>query len=191
MEHMEDLRFKVGPQSFYQTNAEQAYKLYKIARDFAALTGTETVYDLYCGAGTISNFVAHQARQVVGIEYVESAIDDARENSKINNIGNTHFVAGDMAKVFDAELIDKYGPPDVVITDPPRAGMHPKVIERLLWLLPQRIVYVSCNPATQARDIALLGANYEIAAIQPVDMFPQTQHVENVTLLIRRQAIAE
>ena len=191
MEHMEDLRFKVGPQSFYQTNAEQAYKLYKIARDFAALTGTETVYDLYCGAGTISNFVAHQARQVVGIEYVESAIDDARENSKINNISNTHFVAGDMAKVFDAELIEKYGRPDVVITDPPRAGMHPKVMERLLWLLPQRIVYVSCNPATQARDIALLGANYEIAAIQPVDMFPQTQHVENVTLLIRRQATTE
>lgn len=188
MEHMEDLLFKVGPQSFYQTNAAQAYQLYKVARSLAALTGTETVYDLYCGAGTISNFVAHQAAQVVGIEYVESAIDDARENSKINNITNTHFVAGDMAKVFDETLISRYGKPDVVITDPPRAGMHPKVVERLLELQPQRIVYVSCNPATQARDIALLGADYEIAAIQPVDMFPQTQHVENVALLIRRQA---
>lgn len=191
MEHMEDLRFKVGPQSFYQTNAEQAYKLYSVARKFAALTGTETVYDLYCGAGTISNFVAHQAREVVGIEYVESAIDDARENSKINNLTNTHFVAGDMAKVFDDALIEQYGKPDVVITDPPRAGMHPKVVERLLALQPQRIVYVSCNPATQARDIAMLGADYEIAAIQPVDMFPQTQHVENVALLIRRQATTE
>ncbi|NCA85448.1 MAG: 23S rRNA (uracil(1939)-C(5))-methyltransferase RlmD [Clostridia bacterium] len=188
MEHMEDLLFKVGPQSFYQTNAAQAYQLYKVARSFAALTGTEAVYDLYCGAGTISNFVAHQAAQVVGVEYVESAIDDARENSKINNITNTHFVAGDMAKVFDESLISRYGKPDVVITDPPRAGMHPKVVERLLELQPQRIVYVSCNPATQARDIALLGADYEIAAIQPVDMFPQTQHVENVALLIRRQA---
>lgn len=187
-EQMEELRFKVGPLSFYQTNAEQAYKLYKVARDYAALTGSETVYDLYCGAGTISNFVAHQARQVVGIEYVASAVDDARENSKINNITNTHFVAGDMAKVFNEELAEKYGKPDVVITDPPRAGMHPKVTERLLELQPQRIVYVSCNPATQARDIAMLGADYEIAAIQPVDMFPQTQHVENITLLIRRQA---
>jgi 23S rRNA (uracil1939-C5)-methyltransferase len=188
MEQMEDLRFKVGPQSFYQTNAGQAYKLYTVARDFAALTGTETVYDLYCGAGTISNFVAHQARQVVGIEYVESAIADARENSTINNITNTHFVAGDMAKVFDETLISRYGQPDVVITDPPRAGMHPKVVERLLEFQPQRIVYVSCNPATQARDIALLGAQYEIVAIQPMDMFPQTQHVENVALLIRREA---
>lgn len=187
-EQIEELRFKVGPLSFYQTNAEQAYKLYKVARDYAALTGSETVYDLYCGAGTISNFVAHQARQVVGIEYVASAVDDARENSKINNITNTHFVAGDMAKVFNEELAEKYGKPDVVITDPPRAGMHPKVTERLLELQPQRIVYVSCNPATQARDIAMLGADYEIAAIQPVDMFPQTQHVENITLLIRRQA---
>ena len=186
-ETMEDLRFKVGPKSFYQTNTEQAYELYKVARNFAGLTGNELVYDLYTGTGTIANFVAHQARQVVGIEYVPEAIEDAKENSRINGIGNTLFYAGDMKDILNEEFIGQHGRPDMIITDPPRAGMHTDVVNTILFAAPKRIVYVSCNPATQARDLQLLDQDYEVAAVQPVDMFPQTHHVENVVLLNRRQ----
>jgi 23S rRNA (uracil1939-C5)-methyltransferase len=188
LEKMEDLHFRVGPLSFYQTNSEQACELYKVAREFAGLKGNEIVYDLYCGTGTIANFVARHAAKVIGIEYVESAIDDAYENSKLNNHSNTLFYAGDMAKVLNQEFFDKNGKPDVIITDPPRAGMHPKVIDQLLSASPEKIVYVSCNPATQARDIALLAEKYELRMIQPVDMFPQTHHIENVSLLVRKSA---
>jgi len=184
MEKMEDLDFKIGPVSFYQTNSAQAYNLYKVVRDFAQITPDEVVYDLYTGTGTIANFVAKRAKKVVGVEYVDAAIADANANAKRNNIDNTTFVVGDMAKVFTEEFIKKHGRPDVIITDPPRAGMHPKVIEQLIQLQVLRIVYVSCNPATQARDLSLLANKYEIAAVQPVDMFPHTQHVENVTLLV-------
>jgi 23S rRNA (uracil1939-C5)-methyltransferase len=183
LEVMEDLKFRIGPLSFYQTNSKQAYQLYKITREYAGLKGHETVYDLYCGTGTISNFVAKQAGKVVGVEYVEAATRDAFENSRLNGHTNTHFVAGDMAKVLNQSFFEEHGNPDVVITDPPRAGMHPKVIEQLLLAQPKKIVYVSCNPATQARDIALLTEKYELQKIQPVDMFPQTHHVENVSLL--------
>ncbi len=186
-ETMEDLRFKVGPKSFYQTNTEQAYELYKVARNFAGLTGNELVYDLYTGTGTIANFVAHQARQVVGIEYVPEAIEDAKENSRLNNIDNTLFYAGDMKDILNEDFINRHGRPDVIITDPPRAGMHTDVVNTILFAAPKRIVYVSCNPATQARDLQLLDKDYEVAAVQPVDMFPQTHHVENVVLLNRRQ----
>ena len=182
-EEMEGLKFRVGPLSFYQTNSNQAYTLYKVAREFAGLTGKELVYDLYCGTGTIANFVAQHASGVVGIEYVETAIHDAEENAKLNGHENTLFFAGDMAKVFNREFTDTHGRPDVVITDPPRAGMHPKVLDQLLAVAPVKIVYVSCNPATQARDIALLTEKYDLKVIQPVDMFPQTHHVENVSLL--------
>ncbi|GGF23462.1 23S rRNA (uracil(1939)-C(5))-methyltransferase RlmD [Hymenobacter cavernae] len=182
-EEMEGLRFRVGPKSFYQTNSEGAYGLYKIARDFAGLTGNELVYDLYTGAGTIANFVARQARHVVGVEYVEQAVADARINSGINNITNTEFHAGDMKDVLSAEFIAEHGRPDVVITDPPRAGMHPDVVQRLLEMRAPRIVYVSCNPATQARDLELLDEAYKVTRVQPVDMFPHTHHVENVVLL--------
>lgn len=183
MEKMEDLDFKIGPVSFYQTNSEQAYRLYQVARDFAAIAPDDVVYDLYTGIGTIANFVAHKAKKVVGIEYVESAIRDAEENSLINDIRNTHFFAGDMAKVLNSEFIATHGQPDIVITDPPRAGMHTKVIAQLLETAPKRIVYISCNPATQARDITLLAEKYSVTRVQPVDMFPHTQHVENVALL--------
>lgn len=186
IEQMESLKYQVGPVSFYQTNSEQAYTLYKVAREYAALTGVENVYDLYTGTGTIANFVAQDAKQVTGIEYVESAVDDAKLNSRINSIANTDFVAGDMAKVFNDEFVAKYGKPDVIITDPPRAGMHASVVEKILELAPTRIVYVSCNPATQARDLALMDEKYSIEAVQPVDMFPHTHHVENVALLIRK-----
>lgn len=186
VETMEDLKFRIGPLSFYQTNSTQAYQLYKITRDYAGLTGDEVVYDLYCGTGTISNFVAKQAKKVVGIEYVEAATKDAFENSKLNGHANTDFVAGDMAKVLNNTFFEEYGQPDVVITDPPRAGMHQKVIDQLLQAAPEKIVYVSCNPATQARDIALLSEKYDLRKIQPVDMFPQTHHVENVSLLTRK-----
>lgn len=185
-EEMEGLKFKIGPKSFYQTNSEQAYELYKIARNFAGLTGKELVYDLYTGTGTIANFVAHQARQVVGIEYVPEAIEDAVVNSKLNNIENTLFYAGDMKDILNAAFIEKHGKPDVIITDPPRAGMHDDVIDAILFAAPQRIVYVSCNPATQARDLSLLDAAYKVTAVQPVDMFPHTHHVENVVLLERK-----
>ena len=185
-ETMEDLRFKVGPKSFYQTNTHQAYELYKVARNFAQLTGNELVYDLYTGTGTIANFVAHQARQVIGIEYVPEAIEDAKENARINNLQNTLFYAGDMKAILNREFIAQHGRPDVIITDPPRAGMHTDVVDTILFAAPRRIVYVSCNPATQARDLALLDADYRVEAVQPVDMFPQTHHVENVVLLVRR-----
>ena len=187
-ETMENLRFKVGPKSFYQTNTEQAYELYKVARHFAGLTGSELVYDLYTGTGTIANFVAHQARQVIGIEYVPEAIEDAKENARINGLDNTLFYAGDMKDILNRDFIDRHGRPDVIITDPPRAGMHTDVVDTILFASPRRIVYVSCNPATQARDLALLDAQYRVLAVQPVDMFPQTHHVENVVLLEKREA---
>lgn len=183
IEEMEGLQFKVGPKSFYQTNTEQAYELYKVARDFAQLNGNELVYDLYTGTGTIANFVARQARQVIGIEYVPEAIEDAKINSKINKIENTTFFAGDMKDILTDSFIEKYGRPDVIITDPPRAGMHEDVVNVILNAEPKRIVYVSCNPATQARDLQLLDSKYKVEKIQPVDMFPHTQHVENVVLL--------
>ena len=183
---MEGLRFKVGPKSFYQTNTRQAYTLYKVARDFAALTGDELVYDLYTGTGTIANFVARKARKVVGIEYVPEAIEDAKVNSRINGISNTVFYAGDMKDILNADFIRDNGKPDVIITDPPRAGMHQDVIDTILFADPRRIVYVSCNPATQARDLQLLDSAYKVERIQPVDMFPHTHHVENVVLLTHR-----
>lgn len=185
-EMMEELRFKVGPKSFYQTNTEQAYHLYSVAREFAGLTGDEMVYDLYTGTGTIANFVARNARKVLGIEYVPEAIEDAKINSQENNIDNTLFFAGDMKDILTDEFIAEHGHPDVIITDPPRAGMHPDVVKTILRTAPQRIVYVSCNPATQARDLQALDADYQVAAVQPVDMFPHTPHVENVVLLIKR-----
>ena len=185
-EAMEDLKFKVGPKSFYQTNTDQAYHLYCVARDFAQLSGNELVYDLYTGTGTIANFVARRARKVVGIEYVPEAIADAKVNSKINNIDNTLFYAGDMKDILTDDFVKEHGRPDVIITDPPRAGMHPDVVNVILNASPERIVYVSCNPATQARDLALMDAEYKVAKVQPVDMFPHTPHVENVVLLVKR-----
>ena len=185
-ETMEDLKFKVGPKSFYQTNTDQAYHLYCVARSFAQLTGGELVYDLYTGTGTIANFVAHQAKQVIGIEYVPEAIEDAKENSYVNGINNTLFYAGDMKDILTDDFIQGHGQPDVIITDPPRAGMHADVVKVILNAAPKRIVYVSCNPATQARDLQLMDADYKVAAVQPVDMFPHTPHVENVVLLERR-----
>ncbi len=184
MEQMEDLQFKVGPKSFYQTNTEQAYELYKVARSFAELTGNELVFDLYTGTGTIANFVAHQARQVIGIEYVPEAIEDAKVNARLNRLGNTLFFAGDMKDILNADFIAHYGRPDVIITDPPRAGMHEDVVKTILAAEPKRIVYVSCNPATQARDLNLLDEKYRVTRVQPVDMFPHTQHVENVVQLV-------
>ena len=186
MEQMEDLQFKVGPKSFYQTNTEQAYELYKVARSFAGLTGNELVFDLYTGTGTIANFVARQARQVIGIEYVPEAIEDAKVNAQLNHLDNTLFFAGDMKDILNTDFIARYGRPDVIITDPPRAGMHEDVVNTILFAAPERIVYVSCNPATQARDLSLLDAKYRVARVQPVDMFPHTQHVENVVLLEKR-----
>ena len=189
--HMEDLRFKVGPKSFYQTNTEQAYILYKVAREFAFMGNEDDseaplIYDLYTGTGTIANFVAKRANKVIGIEYVQEAIEDAKVNSELNGIHNTQFYAGDMKDVLTDEFIAKHGRPDVIITDPPRAGMHNDVINVILNAAPRRIVYVSCNPATQARDLQLLDAKYRVARIQPVDMFPHTQHCENVVLLEKR-----
>ena len=190
-ELMEELRFKVGPKSFYQTNTDQAHVLYSVARDFA-FSGQQTdgqkplVYDLYTGTGTIANFVAKNASQVIGIEYVPEAIEDAKINSEVNGITNTLFYAGDMKDILNDEFIAQHGRPDIIITDPPRAGMHPDVVETILRAAPRRIVYVSCNPATQARDLALLDQDYRVEAVQPVDMFPHTPHVENVVLLERR-----
>ena len=186
-ELMEDLRFKVGAKSFYQTNTDQAYHLYSVARNFANLTGNELVYDLYTGTGTIANFVAKKAKKVIGIEYVPEAIEDAKINSEINNIANTLFYAGDMKDILTEEFVRHHGRPDVIITDPPRAGMHADVVNVILSAHPQRIVYVSCNPATQARDLALLDKDYRVVAVQPVDMFPHTPHVENVVLLEERE----
>ena len=196
-ETMEDLKFKVGPKSFYQTNTEQAYHLYSVAREFAFLGGPITppgspsqnplIYDLYTGTGTIANFVARQARQVIGIEYVPEAIEDAKVNSEINGITNTLFYAGDMKDILTDTFIAEHGRPDVIITDPPRAGMHPDVVKTILHAAPERIVYVSCNPATQARDLQMMDEAYRVAAVQPVDMFPHTPHVENVVLLERKK----
>ena len=196
---MEDLRFKIGPKSFYQTNTEQAYILYNVAREMALTSETSLtsktsktsekplIYDLYTGTGTIANFVAKYARKVIGIEYVSEAIEDAKVNSEINGITNTEFFAGDMKDILNKDFIERHGKPDIIITDPPRAGMHKDVIDAILFADPQRIVYVSCNPATQARDLQLLSASYEVKRIQPVDMFPHTQHVENVVLLEKKQ----
>ena len=199
-EKMEDLKFKVGPKSFYQTNTEQAYHLYSVAREFAldfqiynsklsdySSDNKPLIYDLYTGTGTIANFVARYASKVIGIEYVPEAIEDAKVNSKINGIDNTEFFAGDMKNILTTEFIQQHGRPDIIITDPPRAGMHPDVVKVILNAAPKRIVYVSCNPATQARDLALLDADYRVAQVQPVDMFPHTPHVENVVQLIRRK----
>ncbi|WP_271424905.1 23S rRNA (uracil(1939)-C(5))-methyltransferase RlmD [Aequorivita sinensis] len=185
-EEMEGLKFKINAKSFYQTNSEQAYELYKITRDFAGLSGNELVYDLYTGTGTIAQFVAKKAKKVVGVEAVPDAIEAAKENALLNKIDNAEFYVGDMKKVFNEEFINTHGKPDVVITDPPRDGMHADVVQQLLNLEAQRIVYVSCNSATQARDLALLDEKYRVIKVQPVDMFPQTHHVENVVLLEKR-----
>lgn len=182
-EEMEGLKFKIGPKSFYQTNSLQAYELYKVAREFAGLTGNELVYDLYTGTGTIACFVSRLARQVIGIEYVPEAIEDAKVNAQNNKLNNTLFYAGDMKEILTADFINEHGKPDVIITDPPRDGMHPDVVETILNASPRRIVYVSCNPATQARDLNLLDVKYKVTKVQPVDMFPHTHHVENVVCL--------
>lgn len=182
-EEMTGIKFRIGPKSFYQTNSIQALRLYEITRDFAGFKGNELVYDLYTGAGTIANFIAGSVREVVGVEYVPSAIEDAKINSGINNIGNTKFYAGDMKDVLNAEFVAEHGKPDVIITDPPRAGMHTDVVARLMEIEAKKIVYVSCNAATQARDLLVLKEKYNVSKIQPVDMFPHTQHVENVILL--------
>ena len=190
-EEMEGLHFRIGPKSFYQTNSLQAYELYKVARNFAGLTGKELVYDLYTGTGTIANFVARQARHVIGIEYVADAIEDAKINSRANGIENTEFYAGDMKDVLTDDFIAEHGRPDVMIVDPPRAGMHQDVVDVILNASPERIVYVSCNPATQARDLSLLDKKYRVTAVQPVDMFPHTHHVENVVRLELRDEAKE
>ncbi len=186
-ESMEGLRFKIGPKSFYQTNTLQAYELYKVARNFASLTGKEVVYDLYTGTGTIAQFISAQASKVIGIEYVPEAIEDAWTNAELNDIKNCEFFAGDMKDVLTRDFIAEHGSPDVIIVDPPRAGMHPDVVKTILFAAPKRIVYVSCNPASQARDLQMLSEHYRITAVQPVDMFPHTQHVENVCRLERKE----
>ncbi len=180
------LEFRVGPKSFYQTNSEQAYELYKVAAEFAEMTGTERVYDLYTGTGTIANFVAGKSKEVIGLEYVTEAIEDAKVNSTINNINNTKFFAGDIKDLLDDAFLTKHGRPDVIITDPPRNGMHEDVCKMLLKAAPKKIVYVSCNPATQARDLKILAEAYTISKVRPVDMFPHTMHVENVVQLVAR-----
>ncbi|VBB48142.1 Uncharacterized RNA methyltransferase BT_0643 [uncultured Paludibacter sp.] len=186
IEEMEELKFKIGPKSFYQTNSEQAYELYKVARNFAQLTGNELVYDLYTGTGTIANFIAKDAKKVIGVEYVPEAIEDAKVNSSLNDIENTLFFAGDMKNILNEEFVKTHGKPDVIITDPPRAGMHNDVVKAILFAEPEKIVYVSCNSATQARDLNLLDEKYKVTAVQPVDMFPHTHHVENVVQLMKR-----
>ncbi|PIZ07204.1 MAG: 23S rRNA (uracil(1939)-C(5))-methyltransferase RlmD, partial [Flavobacteriaceae bacterium CG_4_10_14_0_8_um_filter_34_31] len=185
-EEMEGLRFKINAKSFYQTNSEQAFELYKVTRDFAGLTGKELVYDLYTGTGTIAQFIAKKAKRVVGIESVPDAIEAAKENAQLNGIDNVAFFVGDMKKVFNAAFTQQNGIPDVIITDPPRDGMHKEVVEQILNIAPEKIVYVSCNSATQARDLSLMDADYKVTKVQPVDMFPQTYHVENVVLLTKR-----
>jgi len=186
IEEMEGLKFKVGPKSFYQTNSKQAYELYKVARDFAGLTGSETVYDLYTGTGTIAQFIAKQAKKVVGVEFVPEAIEDAKENTRLNKIDNCTFFAGDMKVVLNDEFIAAHGKPDLVITDPPRVGMDEKVVRRILEMAPPKIVYVSCNLASQARDLAILAEKYRVVKMRAVDMFPQTLHIENVALLAKK-----
>jgi len=183
LEEMEGLKFRIGPKSFYQTNTKQSVRLYKIAKEFAGLTGNEIVYDLYTGTGTIANFVAASAKKVIGIEYIDEAVKDAIINSEINNIANTRFFSGDIRSVLNDRFFDDNGRPDVIITDPPRAGMHEDVVKSIVSASPQRIVYISCNPATQARDIAIMHDHYKVVRAQPVDMFPHTHHVENVVLL--------
>ena len=185
-EEMEGLKFKINAKSFYQTNSAQAYELYKITRDFAGLTGNELVYDLYTGTGTIAQFVAKQAKKVIGVEAVSDAITAAKENAQLNGIENVDFFVGDMKSVFNQEFIETHGQPDVIITDPPRDGMHKDVVEQILNIAPKKVVYVSCNSATQARDLAIMDSAYKVTRIQPVDMFPQTYHVENVVLLEKR-----
>jgi 23S rRNA (uracil1939-C5)-methyltransferase len=187
IENMEDLKFKIGPKSFYQTNSDQAYVLYKIVRDFACLTGNEIVYDLYTGTGTIANFLARNTKKTIGVEYVPMAIEDAKVNAEYNQISNTEFFAGDIKDVLNDEFVYKHGKPDLIVLDPPRAGLHPDVAYMLLHIAAEKMVYVSCNPATQARDLAILDSKYEIVKVQPVDMFPHTHHVENVVLLQKRQ----
>lgn len=182
-ETMGKLKFKIGPKSFYQTNSEQAYKLYSVAKEFAALTGNEVVYDLYTGTGTIAQFISDKASKVIGIEYVKEAIEDARINAEANGITNCTFFDGDMKDILTADFIKEHGKPEVMIIDPPRAGMHPEVVKVIMEAAPERIVYVSCNPASQARDLAMMSPMYEITAVQPVDMFPHTMHVENVCAL--------
>ncbi|MGB4205665.1 MAG: 23S rRNA (uracil(1939)-C(5))-methyltransferase RlmD [Bacteroidales bacterium] len=185
-EVMDDLKFRIRPLSFFQTNTKQALQLYRITSEMAALTGNELVYDLYSGTGTIAAFIARQAKEVIGIEYSESAVADARENAILNNLKNVKFISGDMAKVLNSDFVSLHGSPEVVITDPPRAGMHENVVKALLEISPERIVYVSCNPATQARDIALMNHEYKVLRVQPVDMFPHTYHIENIVLLKKR-----
>lgn len=185
-EEMEGLKFKINAKSFYQTNSDQAYELYKITRDFAGLAGDELVYDLYTGTGTIAQFVSKKAKKVVGVESVPEAIEAAKENAAFNNITNTAFFVGDMKKVFNTEFIETHGTPDVIITDPPRDGMHADVVQQILNIAPKKVVYVSCNSATQARDLALMDATYKVTKVQAVDMFPQTHHIENVVLLEKR-----
>lgn len=185
-EEMEELRFKINAKSFYQTNSEQAYELYKVTRDFANLTGDELVYDLYTGTGTIAQFISKKAKKVIGVESVPEAIEDAKNNALNNNISNVEFFVGDMKNIFNSSFIEQHGQPDVIITDPPRDGMHKLVVEQLLQIAPKKIVYVSCNSATQARDLAILDEKYQVTRVQPVDMFPQTHHVENVVLLEKR-----
>jgi len=185
-EEMEGLKFKINAKSFYQTNSNQAFELYKITRDFAGLTGNELVYDLYTGTGTIAQFVAKQASKVIGVESVPDAITAAKENAQLNNINNVEFFVGDMKHVFNDAFIKTHGQPDVIITDPPRDGMHKDVVQQILNIAPKRVVYVSCNSATQARDLAVMDADYKVIKTQAVDMFPQTFHVENVVLLEKR-----
>ncbi len=187
-EEMEGIRFKIGPKSFYQTNSEQAYELYKTVREWANLKTSDIVYDLYTGTGTIANFIARQCQKVIGIEYVPEAVEDAVENSKLNRINNTAFFAGDMKNLLNEDFVKRNGQPDVIITDPPRAGMHDDVIQVILKAAPQKIIYVSCNPATQARDLQLMDEKYRVALLRPVDMFPHTHHIENVVLLEKREA---
>jgi 23S rRNA (uracil1939-C5)-methyltransferase len=186
LEEMEGLQFSINAKSFYQTNSEQAYELYKITREFAGLTGNELVYDLYTGTGTIAQFVSKKAKKVIGVESVPEAIDDAKENAKRNNITNCEFYVGDMKEVFNADFIAKHGKPDVIITDPPRDGMHAVVVEQIMQIAPKKVIYVSCNSATQARDLALMESLYKVTRVRSVDMFPQTHHIENVVLLEKK-----
>jgi 23S rRNA (uracil1939-C5)-methyltransferase len=186
LEEMEGLKFRIGPKSFYQTNTKQSLRLYKVAKEFAALTGNEIVYDLYTGAGTIANFIADSAKKVIGIEYIDEAVKDAAINSEINNINNTQFFAGDIRLLLNVQFISENGKPDVIITDPPRAGMHENVVKQIINASPGKVIYISCNPSTQSRDISLMSEYYGVVRIQPVDMFPHTHHVENVILLKKK-----
>ena len=188
LEEMDGLKFRIGPKSFYQTNTKQSLRLYKIAKDFAALTGNEIVYDLYTGTGTIANFIADSAQKVIGIEYIDEAVRDAVINSEINSIRNTQFFAGDIRSLLNDQFISENGKPDIIITDPPRAGMHEDVVKQIINASPEKVIYISCNPSTQARDISLMSEYYMVTRIQPVDMFPHTHHVENVILLEKKKS---